>query len=386
LIWISVVGNVATGEPETSADRAALEESGESPQVVWVQQLDSAGFLDRKEATERLIESGLSAIQPICTAMASGSREVVSRGIFILRQLALSKEAAVEIAGLTALEDLASAQKNPASSVRSATRALNQVFRVRQEGALEHLKGAGATVDAMETINGPFQAVIIGQGNLGGGILIDGKWKGGPEDLRQLRYIVDCYHLRLVGPQVSNDWLDAVAQMPSLRHLELHQTSVDDEGISKLLDAHALQRLMIRYSPVSDRVVDVLGQMDQLGRVEFEGTDVTPEGAQNLRERLANSQIDFRRGGFLGVGKAGGLLQDPGTGFRIGHVQPGSAAEKAGIRTGDIILKFNGEKVTNFDALRELIGKNKAGEAVDLNLLRNDEPLVVTVELGKRTR
>lgn len=388
-IFICLCLTIAAGvgeQSDGSAYGASRAESKEVDVKVWVQQLDSDEFLHRKEATEKLIESGISAVQPISDAIASGSREVVARGIFILRELALSEDTDIEVACLTALKELAVSEKNPASSVRSAMRALNQVFHLRQDGALECLKAAGAKVDAMKLNNVPLQAVVIGAAKMGGELRIDGNWKGGIDDLRQLRYIVDCFYLRLTGLHVSNDWLDAVAQMPSLKQLDLNQTSVDNEGIAKLRQIRPLQSLRIRYSPVSDGVIEVLRKMDQLQHVELEGTDVTSQGAQALSEQLAGSKIEFRRGGFLGVGEARGLLQGPGSGFRIGHVQVGSAAEKAGIHTGDIILKFNGEKVTNFDALRELIGKNKVGEVVDIRILRNSKSLGVKVTLGRRMR
>jgi len=66
-------------------------------------------------------------------------------------------------------------------------------------------------------------------------------------------------------------------------------------------------------------------------------------------------------------------------------VSSGSVAEKAGIKEGDIILEFNGEKITTDNALAKLIMKYNPGDKVTLKILRDGKEQVVELTLGERT-
>ena len=57
----------------------------------------------------------------------------------------------------------------------------------------------------------------------------------------------------------------------------------------------------------------------------------------------------------------------------------GPAAE-AGIRQGDVLLAFNGEKVTSVDQLRQLVGKAKGKAAVLVQ--REDARLYIPIKIG----
>ncbi len=64
---------------------------------------------------------------------------------------------------------------------------------------------------------------------------------------------------------------------------------------------------------------------------------------------------------------------------------PGSSAEKAGLREGDIILEFNGEKITTENSLAKIIMKYNPGDKVTLKVLRNGQEKIFEVILGERT-
>ncbi len=68
----------------------------------------------------------------------------------------------------------------------------------------------------------------------------------------------------------------------------------------------------------------------------------------------------------------------PQAGTEIGTVTPGSAAEQAGIRAGDIILRINGVETLKWQDVSRLI-KNSEGNPVELTLLREDSSKVKTV-------
>ncbi|MDD2696580.1 MAG: trypsin-like peptidase domain-containing protein [Candidatus Pacebacteria bacterium] len=66
-------------------------------------------------------------------------------------------------------------------------------------------------------------------------------------------------------------------------------------------------------------------------------------------------------------------------------VASGSAAEKAGLKENDIILEFNGEKITTDNSLSKVIQKYDAGDKVVLKILRDKEEKLIQVTLGERT-
>jgi len=350
----------------------------------WVEQLDADEFLVRKEATGQLIAAGQSSVDLVSQAVAAGSREVVARGVYVLRELALSDQSETEVAAMLALEDLATVRTDVPGYAGPATKALEYVLALRQEEALSRLQSAGATVNVMRFPNGLFPAG--GRFERASRLIIDEKWKGDLDDLDQLRYVVECQVIVLSGRHVANEWMKSVVKMRGLRSIEMTSTSVDDDGIAQLLDATQLQTLGVYYSPVSDKSMTTLSQASQLIKVVFDGTDVTAAGIERLRKAIPGLDIEFRRGGFLGVGESQRARPNDTEGFRIGEVQAKSAAEKAGIREGDVILKFNGEEVTDFPSLKSLIGQNRVGDEVSLKLMRNGEPFDVTVRLGSRAR
>lgn len=63
-------------------------------------------------------------------------------------------------------------------------------------------------------------------------------------------------------------------------------------------------------------------------------------------------------------------------------VLPGSPAAKAGLQQGDIIIKFNGQTITEDNPLSGYIGKAKPGDTVTLTILRDgkQQELKVTLE------
>jgi len=77
------------------------------------------------------------------------------------------------------------------------------------------------------------------------------------------------------------------------------------------------------------------------------------------------------------------IAQD--SGVVVSQVQPGSAAEKAGIKPGDVILTINGQPVTSNSALSSTIGIMRVGSQVSIGLVRDGKPMSVTAVIGKAT-
>lgn len=67
-------------------------------------------------------------------------------------------------------------------------------------------------------------------------------------------------------------------------------------------------------------------------------------------------------------------------------VEPGSAADEAGIEEGDIILEFDGERISEDNHLATVITNYRPGDEVDLEILREGEEITRSATLGEMER
>ena len=81
--------------------------------------------------------------------------------------------------------------------------------------------------------------------------------------------------------------------------------------------------------------------------------------------------------------KLGVQLTDKEGVVSVVHVFPGSAAEKSGIKEGDVIEKFNGEPVKEFFDLVYLIRMKQFGQDASVSILRGEERHEIKVHFEK---
>jgi 2-alkenal reductase len=65
-------------------------------------------------------------------------------------------------------------------------------------------------------------------------------------------------------------------------------------------------------------------------------------------------------------------------------VTPGSAADKAGVRDGDIIVAVDNARIDYSTSLRQLLLRHKPGDTVGITVLRDGQEQSLTVTLGER--
>lgn len=90
-------------------------------------------------------------------------------------------------------------------------------------------------------------------------------------------------------------------------------------------------------------------------------------GIQNLTSELAE---------YYGVDKKNGVL--------VTQVFEGDPAEAAGIRTRDVIVALNGEKITSVRELTAKVASLPVGEALDVTVLRGGKEKTFTAKIAKR--
>lgn len=69
-------------------------------------------------------------------------------------------------------------------------------------------------------------------------------------------------------------------------------------------------------------------------------------------------------------------------GVLVARAAEGSPAEKAGLNQGDVIVKVDGQAVTNSKEVQAIVRKHKPGDNVEFLLARGDELVAATIKIG----
>lgn len=75
-----------------------------------------------------------------------------------------------------------------------------------------------------------------------------------------------------------------------------------------------------------------------------------------------------------------------GMGLMVDWVEPGSPADRAGLKQYDILLKMNDQKLVNPEQFRTLVRLKKPSDDAKLELIRQGQPTTANVELGQTER
>jgi Do/DeqQ family serine protease len=70
-------------------------------------------------------------------------------------------------------------------------------------------------------------------------------------------------------------------------------------------------------------------------------------------------------------------------GVFVGRVTPESGADKAGLRSGDVIVSLNGKTIQSMSELRARVGSMGVGRSVKIGVLREDKQLNFEVKLSE---
>ena len=126
----------------------------------------------------------------------------------------------------------------------------------------------------------------------------------------------------------------------------------------------------------------VPGSQSQSGNIGV-GFAVPGNTAQRIAKEIIETGSATRA--FLGVSAltdADSQNSEVGAGARIERVEPGSAAEDAGLQTGDVVIAVGDRPVTTSTELTAAVRSQAPGEEVTLTVRRGGETQTVEVTLG----
>ena len=128
------------------------------------------------------------------------------------------------------------------------------------------------------------------------------------------------------------------------------------------------------------------------GRLAVTGLIASCGFVEGVRaEPTVISQIALAPESYMGVGvielsddsaREIGLVEPHG--IEISSVADNSPAEEAGLRTGDIVLSYRGERVNGYQHFARLVRETPAGRTVELGIVRDGQRRAVDVEIGPR--
>lgn len=132
-------------------------------------------------------------------------------------------------------------------------------------------------------------------------------------------------------------------------------------GINTAIFSKSGGNIGIGFAIPINMVKDIMQQLVKHGEVKRGRLGAQ---AQNLTPQLAKAfGLKYRRGAV------------------ITQVVKGSAADKAGLKPGDIVTQINGKRVKDADILRNTIGLLRVGEQVTLKILRDGKKQLLTASI-----
>lgn len=122
-----------------------------------------------------------------------------------------------------------------------------------------------------------------------------------------------------------------------------------------------------------DSVKTIIADLMDLGFVS--GRPYLGVSLQDVYVRSNNSNDPF--GGYFGYGYT--------THTQISTIEEDSAAEKAGLKTGDIILSIDGNEVSSASGMTSMLYEYKVGDVVKIEVLRDQKTVTLEATLAERS-
>ena len=134
-------------------------------------------------------------------------------------------------------------------------------------------------------------------------------------------------------------------------------------GINTAIFSQSGGSVGIGFAVSSNLAKQVTDQLKQYGRTKRGWLGVL---IQEITEEIAET---------LGMKTARGAL--------VSSATQGGPAEKAGVKTGDVIIKFNDIEIKNMKELPKVVAGTNVGKSVPLVILRDGKELTLNVTLGE---
>lgn len=134
-------------------------------------------------------------------------------------------------------------------------------------------------------------------------------------------------------------------------------------GINTAIFSRTGGNLGIGFATPIDLVKEILPQLIKTGKVTRGWLGVS---IQRVTPEIAES---------LGIDKSRGAL--------VANVFDDSPASQAGIKTGDVIVEYNGNKITEASQLPLMVARTEVGQTAKVTVLRDKKEIPITVKIAE---
>ncbi|MES2205758.1 MAG: DegQ family serine endoprotease [Pseudomonadota bacterium] len=134
-------------------------------------------------------------------------------------------------------------------------------------------------------------------------------------------------------------------------------------GINSMIYSRNGGYMGVSFSIPIDVAMETVKQLRQHGRVSRGRMGVA---IQNITPEIAQA---------FGLGEPRGALID--------SIMEGSAAERAGLEPGDVILKYDNKAIKSSDELPKLVSQTRPGTSINIEVLRKGHPLNLSLKLDE---
>ena len=351
--------NATRGQNDTQGQHDTQGQVENKPSAqqfeVWIAELGADDYSKRQFATIQLNRHKVEAIPHAILAMEKANGEIADRLFQFLSSIAVDPYSEDGQLAYSAVVNIA--RPRTTSKAIRAQKILQAIRDEQRDAAIERLR------DFKIEVQDRWFQVISTRTLLRDALVIDSSFAGTAADLECLRWLTDVEFVRLEGPTISREILKQVVRISNLKKLQLVETQLNASDLEVLSDAPDLDLLEIVYAPIGDEAVEVLSKSPIWLKMNLFGTKVSLGGERELRANMDGVEVIVARGGFLGV-------QCQQTSAVIDQVVPDGAAERAGIRRGDRILRINTSPVVVFEDLRRELAHFGPGEEVSIEIER----------------
>jgi len=165
------------------------------------------------------------------------------------------------------------------------------------------------------------------------------------------------------------------------QNIIIHKKDSVKEKITVVIDGN---NVTVNGKPIDDFKsddIDIIQQKNDWGNLNVfgHGGDLAIAGVPRIEAFRDDMMHKIKsNSAFLGV-----MSEKTEQGAKITEVTDNSAAEKSGLKEGDIITKISDDKIMGPDDLYKAVGKHKPEDKVTITYLRDGKQSTATATLGK---
>jgi hypothetical protein len=356
MLLVSVCCPGLHGQDADSVSETPKSDASKSKIDYWVTQLSHSHYLRREVAEQKLIDAGPKAVEDLAAVMLDGDLEAIERASSALTQIAIDHHPSKDGGAWQNLSKLSNSTTGVIAA--STSRAADEIRQQRSSRALTELRAAGVFVGVADfMIRAVSEPKVVAQ--------IDDRWNQDLAALDWLRWLTKVDSIKLVGSSINQEVLQRVILIPELKSLAIEDGTLAVADLETLRDVRTMRSLDLRYVELPEEASTVIASLPIRDSITLMGTGISDQQVQSMRLAAPGVTIEHKNGGFLGV-----KCMDRAEACEITEVVAASAAEKAGLIRGDVIVKIGDAVVERFSDLQAKVNQHFAGDEMELNYLR----------------